>query len=252
MQNKLHFNNFREFCDFYKDRWVMPQEFKGLLAKRNLHNILIILHLAMLYGGMGLLAFFVFHHSELQDITIKYRCLYYVGYIAFSIADLLLAVLIRTFVKNKYFFKNIPLYLAIIFYISFDIILFGYFEQPFQGTILYACIGVVVVMFFNVSPILYLVMSVYIIGHAWPIIQDSFGHLGVIDFAVLTMLIMFLAMFKWRITKKDLIKSELLDTHRQALKEEVDFQNTELQKQHEKIIEIQNNTIISHSNLVEN
>lgn len=249
---KLQFKNFREFKEFYSDRWVMPKEFKSLLAKRNLHNILIILHFTFLYGLIGLLGFFAIHHGELHNLEIYRRCIYYLLYIGFSIFDLILTVCIHRFCRNNTFVKNLPLYLAIAFFVTLDIMLFSIIKQPFQGTILYACIGMVIVIFFNVSPVIYLVMSVYMMAHVGYFVVQSYGYLGIVDFVLMTMLLFFMGMFKWRITKKDLIKTELLDTHRKALREEVDAQSDALQKQHEKIIEIQNNTIISLSNLVEN
>lgn len=253
------FHSFKEFIEWIKDRWIMPGEFFGVLAKRNLHNTFVILHMIVLFGVTNFAFYAVRHFSELFDGYCLLKSIYYLLYVFPGILCLVLAYFIRRSKSEKSVLRNLPLIIMYCVMMILCVYNFHFINQTFSGVILYICIGIVSITFFNVPPSLFFLADILISVHALPFVYSEWHLSGVMDFLMISILIVFLSMFKWRITKRDLIKSELLEAHKEILTNEVDkqsqeieLQNDELQKQHERLISIQNNTIISLSNLVEN
>lgn len=259
MKSRFHFNNFRDFLEWSADRWVMPGEFKKQLAKKNLHNTIIVMQLVMLYGLLNGIYYVIKYWSSLLENGINSVVWYYITFVALSLVVIFYTSFLIKLDTDKPFFNNSPFLVAYITVAFMVVYNFKYAGQPFNGTILNFCIGIVTVTFFTISPVIFFISLVFLNSHISFFVMKEWGLRALVDYNLFSIMMVALSMFKWRVTKRDLIRNEMLETHKEILKEEIERQteeiheqNAELNKQHERIIEIQNNTIISLSNLVEN
>ena len=255
---KTRFNSFEEFAEWCKDRWLMPGEFIPTIVEQNVRNSFVIFILLALYGVSSFIVFTIRHFYELNTYASVNKLIYYGAMIIVPVFAVLLSVFLKKVEKKHYFIKSIPIILCTLVLVVLTILNFYLFELPYSGTVLFFCIGIVADTFFVFPPSIFMLAEIItcsIIGNG---IYSNWGLLGLSDIIVIANLMLFMCLFKWRITKHDLIRNEMLNTHKEVLQDEVErqteeiqTQNYELQKQHEKLIALQNNTIISLSNLVE-
>lgn len=255
---KTRFNSFEEFIEWCKDRWLMPGEFIPTIVEQNVRNSFVIFILLAIYGITSFVVFSFRHFSESFTYDSIYKLVYYGLMIIVPIFGEFLSVLLKKVEKKHYFIKSIPIILCALVLIILTILDFYLLELPYSGTILFFCIGIVADTFFIFPPSIFMLTEIIICSIIGKSIYANWGLLGLSDIIVIAILMLFLCLFKWRITKRDLIRNEMLNTHKEVLQDEVErqteeiqTQNYELQKQHEKLIALQNNTIISLSNLVE-
>lgn len=253
------FNSFGDFSEWCKDRWFMPGEFIPNIVERNFQNSFVIFSFIALYG-LASLIFYVFRHSfELNTYYSINKMIYYGSMIVVSLFSWTLSLFLRNVESKHFHIKSIPVVLCSTILLVLTVMDFYVLNLPYSGTILFLCIGIVANTFFIFPPTIIYFVEIIICSIIGKSIYANWGLVGLADIVVISHLLLFLALFKWRITKRDLIRNEMLETHKEVLEseverksEEIQTQNYELQKQHEKLISIQNNTIISLSNLVEN
>lgn len=241
---------FQRFFDWFSDRYIMPIEFRPQLSNENLKNIGLILHFAIAFGISNACIYCIFHTTD--DPLFSYSMLYYAIYTILSVITLIIRMFSQKFNEKKYIFRDFPFYFTMVW--MFGLALYNYLllDSYFNGTILFSAICIVSVIFFNVAPIPFTLISFITVIFMANIIYKEQGIHSLIDTHLLALLMFFLSMFKRRITKRDLMKSMLLRNYKEVLEEEVEKQTNELKIQHKKIVSMQNNTIIGLSNLVEN
>lgn len=237
----------------------MPNEFMPEIAQQNFNNSSIIFILLAIYGFVSLLFYFFRHIPDAGTNRFINRVIYYSLMIGSAILSFSISLSIKKIDKKFYIVKFIPILVTTIILDVLVVLNFYSFDSPYSGTILFLCIGIVADTFFTIPPLCFLFSEIVICSLIGKGVYYNWGLLGLSDIIVISHLMLFLCLFKWRITKRDLIRKEMHETHREVLEgeverksEEIQSQNYELQKQHEKMISMQNNTIISLSNLVEN
>lgn len=256
---KKKIRNLKDLVEWFKDRWIMPKEFIPVINEKNFSNSHVIFTLLGLFGVCSLLIYLFRHFSERGSNIFELRRHYYFIIISTSFFCLILTQTIKKLKISNSVIKNLPILICTTVSILLSIANFYTFNGPYSGTVLYLCIGLIAVTFFTFPPSFFILAETIICCSVGNKLIENWGLLGLSDIIVISHLMLFMNLFKWRITKIELIRNEMLETHKEVLEdevvkksEEIEYQNYELQKQHEKLISIQNNTIISLSNLVEN
>lgn len=246
-----------QLLDLYSSRFFLSRDLRKSLSKKNLENLITVLYVLLLYGIAGFLYEFFIH---IDNPSAGYFRLWYFGtYIVLSVICIPYSLLIKkrkienlAVVASPYGISLCVMYALVIYCITI-------MDNIFTGLVLFAGTGIVTVLFLSIEPLFIVVLVIITNFCSDFVILQVYGYDGLLDFVVLSGLIIVLSFYKCKRTKHDLLRTQMLEDNRDALQdavsiqvEEIREQNEQLKGQHQKIIDIQNNTIISLSNLVEN
>lgn len=242
---------------WYKSRIAFDHDLRRYLVEKNLFRFRIALCFILLYGLAALTYTLIAYNGNLE--VAKYHIIYYFLFIGISIFGIITSLITQHFKNWPYWLRVLPYAFSYFFMTSIAGYDIGVLQSAFSGIVVFSCIGIVALFCLNISPLFvfltYLLFNIGVQKYVY-LIQ---GKDGVVDYLIISVLLIALNMYKQKITKHDYLRTKYLEENRTVLQDAVADQvqelkekQSELQTQHQKIIDIQNNTIISLSNLVEN
>lgn len=242
---------------WYNSRIAFDHDLRRSLVEKNLFRFRIALYFILLYGLAALTYTLIAYNGNIE--VAKYNIIYYFLFIGISLFGIVTSLITQHYKNWPYWIRVFPYAFSYVFMTSIAGYDIGVLHSAFSGIVVFACIGIVALFCLNISPLFvfftYLLFNVGVQKYVF-LIQ---GKTGVIDYLIISVLLIALNMYKQKITKHDYLRTKYLEENRNVLQDAVADQvqelkekQSELQNQHQKIIDIQNNTIISLSNLVEN
>jgi len=241
----------------YQRHYKMPKEFIPRLYNDNLFNLIIVLHIIFNLAISALTAFLIYYKGHIyQNPKLFYYVVYYLG---FSFIGLCWAKVVKRHPPKNIKMVLVPtLYTAVCCIIGF-VINFFMLGNHHASVILFAILGILLVVFFNINPMYFVVGAPILTGITVPYIYKDFGIISSVEQCILCIVIILLSFYERRLNKRELIENKLLKHNNEELLQEVEHQeqeilekDVELENRQSMIIEIQNNTIIGLSSLVEN
>lgn len=258
MKSKLleKFNNY-----FY-----IPPKSKLLISKRNLRACSVLCYVLLFFGISGL--FIEYKYYNLKRI-ISFQ--YYLFYLLIGLVIRIAVFFIEK--KNNYLINQILISLAgtsICLVISRNIAIAG----KVYDVIIFYIAYIVMMIVFEMHPFFYIfnILFFFCVSVMSNFDTPEYNFLITLDNAIFCCALVFFSFYKRKlVSQREIYKQELeeknqqlsnqnielshqkdsLLINKQNLEDEVFFQSKELQLQKERIIRIQNNTILSLSNLVE-
>ena len=228
----------------------MPKEFRSKLADKNLLRIFYTLIITAILAMIGLIIAISFNLKNLGRVRyhIIFLCIY-LGIVAFC---LLLYILIKKLKVKNYIIKELPFYIAFTLGIFDALVSLHLQGDVYTEVMMLMIILIIVSIIFTMTPwyfVMFVGVSVY---RMYPRLSESFGVSGVFITFIVMLAIAILAIYKWGNAKRLFIKEQNIEFYKEALQSEVERQTNEIIAQHQKIVDMQDNTIIGLSNLVEN
>lgn len=253
----MKYQNPKYWLEWYKSRIAFSQDLRESLVEKNLSRFRIALYFILLYGVSALLYTIFTNKANLPEL--RYHIIYYSLFIGISVFGIITSAIAQHFKKLPYWLRVFPYAFSFVFMTSIAGYNIGVLQNPFGAIVVYACIGMVALFCLNISPLFILFNYFLFNASSLKLIYNLLGKQGVVDFLLISVLLVAIGMYKQKITKHDFLRTKMLEENRDALQgavadqvQEIQAQSDELKNQHQKIIDIQNNTIISLSNLVEN
>lgn len=233
----------------YNNYMFMPMEFRNKIADSNLKRSLYTLIITSSLCLIDLIILVVNNIQNLKDIY--YHLLFLSIYLIASTVCMILYILIKKLKIKNCFVKEMP------FYIGFTVgIIDCLISLSLQGE-LYTEIIVLMMMFimdsmiFVIHPFYFLLFMSFSVWWLYPRMDATFETAGVFATIVVFVTIQVLVVHKWINSKRLFIKEQNIEFYREALQSEVQRQTEEIVAQHRKLLDMQDNTIIGLSNLVE-
>lgn len=229
---------------------AVPSDYRNILAEKNLSRTFTALVTTLVVSIIALLAFIIPNINNLDSI--KLHIIFISIYIAICIIGMIFYFIIKRFYLDSPFFKELAFYLTA----SLGMIdcLYSLQSQStvFNALVIFIIMDIVISICFTVHPLYYIAFASFIAIKMTPVIYKSYNLEGSICSFILFAILVGLTLYKWANEKRLYLKEANLNYYKQALQSEVERQTDELKQKNDKIISIQNHTIISLSNLVEN
>lgn len=244
------FRPVRRFFSKLKDYFIMPSDFRKQIADKNQKRTVPGVILTIL---ASIFAFVVLYVSNKDDIdSVRYHIMFLQIYIDAAIVASILLFIFRKLNVTKFFIKELPLYLCATVG-TFDC-LYSLLHQTdiFNALVFFLFLEIIISLLYTIEPIYFLVLTLISYFQFYPNVIAAYGSLAAYTTMLLFSVLIALCLYKWMNTKRLLIREQNFDLYKEALQSEVDRQMEEITEQHGKIIKMQNHTIISLSNLVEN
>ncbi|MBQ0166067.1 MAG: HD domain-containing protein [Treponema sp.] len=228
----------------------MPFEFRKSIAEKN--------YLRTLYGLLftlfaSIVAFFILYFADRAKIfEIGSHELFLTIYIHAAILSLFIMFLIRKFNIKNICVIEFPLYFCATVG-TLDCLL-SLLRQTgvFNALIFFLFLEILISIVYTFHPIYFFLLTTLSYLNFYPNIKKQFGGMAAYTTLLLFVTLIFLCLSKWKNTKRLLLRSSNGDLYKEALQSEVQRQMNEINRQHKKIVKMQNHTIVSLSNLVEN
>ena len=234
----------------YNDYMFMPIEFRNKIADRNLSCSFYALIITSSLCLLDLIILVVMNIRKLE--IVRYHLIFLSIYLIIAFCCMILYICIKKFKLKSFIVKEMP------FYIAFTLgIIDCLISLNLQGD-LYTEIMVLIMMFimdsivFTVHPFYFLLFMGVGVYRLYPRMSEAFGLAGVFASIVVFSTILVLVVYKWINSKRLFIKEQNIEFYKEALQSEVERQTNEIVEQHRKLVDMQDNTIIGLSNLVEN
>lgn len=241
----------KQLSSVFKYYMVMPQAYKQQIAQKNLRRTFYGLLFTMIADIITSAVFLFLNFNKLEQI--KFHLIFLVLYLIVAIIGLIIYFLVKPETVTNIHIQELPFYFTAslgLLDCLYSFLIQG--EVVFTAVIVFITMDLIITICFIIHPLYYIVFSTFVLYKLIPKIFAAFGMEGIICGTILFIILLSLVIYKWGNTKRLLTKEENLNYYRQALQSEVERQTEELNAQHAKIIKIQNSTIISLSNLVEN
>ncbi|MCR4713494.1 MAG: HD domain-containing protein [Treponemataceae bacterium] len=234
----------------YNDYMFMPIEFRNKIADKNLSSSFYALIITSSLCLLDLVILTVMNVKNLENV--RYHLIFLSIYLIVAFCCMILYVCIKKFKLKSFIVKEMP------FYIAFTLGIIDCLISLYLQGDLYTEIMVLIIMFimdsivFTVHPFYFLLFVVVGLYRLYPRMNESFGIAGVFASIVVFGTILVLVVYKWINSKRLFIKEQNIEFYKEALQSEVERQTNEIVEQHRKLVDMQDNTIIGLSNLVEN
>ncbi|MCQ2584109.1 MAG: HD domain-containing protein [Treponema sp.] len=248
-----------------KKRYETPKESKLNLSIKNLKILKIVLYFLIIFGA----SFLLIQILESKENPIYY--IYYGGMFFLGLISILLIKFISRF-KNYYVNQSAVIFIITLFLGLFLLSIPQAKELPFSSITIFYTVMLGVIIFFDITPIFHIIFILVII-----VISDkalgNFSIVTKVNNLIYCACALYFALYKRKLT----VQNERLLLQIAAQNRQLEMQNIELERQKdtlllnkkylentvfnqsqkiqlqkERLIRIQNKTIISLSNLVEN
>ncbi len=244
------FRPVKRFFSKINNYFIMPSDFRRKIADKNMKRTVPGLFLTILASSI---AFIVLFFSNRDEITsVKYHIMFLQIYLdAAVIASILLFVFNKCKVK-LFFVKEFPLYLCAS--VGTLDCLYSLLHQTdvFNALLFFLFLEIIISLLYTIEPIYFFILTLVSYLQFYPNIITAYGIMAAYTSMLLFGVLILLCLYKWMNTKRLLIREQNFELYKEALQSEVDRQMEEITTQHGKIIKMQDHTIISLSNLVEN
>lgn len=253
----MSIKSIKSIIDWYKDRYMLSSDLRDQIATKNLTNLFVVLHFIFAFGVVYFGIELIIHKGDIFADFFKF--IYLSIFIIISLVGILLSALLRKLPNVHFVIKSIPYIQVFIAGYALSIYLFVVMHNSFSGLICFASIGIISILTLQIEPIIFVSALIVFNVLVYNEIFTRYSWVGVMDTILLSLLLYGLSLSKRKALKRDLLRTQNLEENREVLQgaiadqiEEIHSQRELLDLQHRKIIEMQNNTIISLSNLVEN
>ena len=234
----------------FHDYLVMPGEFRSKLADNNLKRTFYTLLVTV---ALALLALVIFITTNIRTLgKIRYHIIFlsiYTGIVAFC---MIFYFCIKKFNIKNPFVKELPCYITFTLGIIDGLISLHLQGEIFTEVMVVVMMLIIVSIIFTVQPLYFMAFAIFSFYRMYFRINESFGTSGVFVTMIVFITITILVIYKWGSSKRSFIKEQNIEFYKEALQSEVERQTKEILAQHQKIVDMQDNTIIGLSNLVEN
>lgn len=237
---------YTKFCNYL----VMPLNFRQIIAEKNSRRTTYGLLLTILASCLGDFILSFSRISSVINVT-DHRHFLHIYIISALFASLILFLTKKLKIKH-FMIKELPLYMC--GSIGTLDCLFSLLHQTdvFSALVFFLFLEIILSLFFTIQPLFLIVLTVISYLQFYPKIIESFGIMGAYTTMLLFVVLILVCTYKWMNTKRLLLREQNFSLYKEALQSEVDRQMEEITAQHDKIVEMQNHTIFSLSNLVEN
>jgi len=233
----------KQLFEQYIQDYYLDKQHRISLAHVNYSILSIVYHVIL---SFGLLAIIINYFAAGVPIIFRDSSfLYYLSYLCIGSIGILLSELLRRYKPKSLILTYLPYYLPFVYGYSLCLYVFVSVNNIFSGIVGFATVGLISIMCLQIEPVVFCVVLAVFYGVIFGLIRDAFGVIGVMDVGVLNILFMVLSFIKRKNTKFEMLRTQTLEEDRDEMK-------NELAEQNQRIIDMQNNTIISLSNLVEN
>lgn len=234
------------------------QEIRLQVAKQNFKSIFIILHIVFLFGLINLIPLIAIHSNDLLEY--HSQLIYFGLFTLFSFMDIMVYIIIKFMLKSEsIILLNMPLYLAFIavyFLIIYGTVTFG---SILTGVLLLSTVSLVILIFMNVHPVAFIAMIIVPFVEIGNLILKQKSTSAFADLILLFVVLCALAFYKRISVVSTMCATSRLEDQKKKLEKEYSRQSAEIEtqaieliRQNRKLMKIQDETIISLSNLVEN
>ena len=228
----------------------MPHSFRNIIAEKNSKRTMIGLFLTILASLIALIIIIFAQHNSNQTLD-EHSLFLHIYIITATISSVLLFIIKKKKVTNPYI-NDLPLYLCGT--VGTLDCLYSLLHQTdvFNALVFFLFLEIIISLFYTIEPVYFFFLSLISYLQFYPKIVGEYGSLAAYTTMLLFGVLILLCMYKWMNTKRLLIREQNFDLYKEALQSEVERQMEEITTQHKKIVKMQNQTIISLSNLVEN
>ena len=245
-KRKMVFTALGHLLDFL----VMPKEFRNKIADKNLKRIFYTLIVTV---ALALLALIVAITTNIKTLeNVRYHIIFLLIYIGIAGFCMLLYLLINKFNVKNHIVKQLPFYITFTLGIIDALVSMHLQGDIFTEVMVLMMILILVSIIFAVHPLYFILFEAFSLFRMYPRLSMSFGGPGVFVTIVVFTAIAILVIYRWGNAKRLFIKEQNIEFYKEALQSEVERQTNEIIAQHQKIVDMQDNTIIGLSNLVEN
>lgn len=244
------FRPVRRFFSKLKDYFIMPSDFRKKIADKNLKRTVPGLILTILASTVAFIVLLISKKDHIPQV--KNHILFLQIYIDSAVIALIIIFLIKKLKIKSFCFKELPLYMCATIG-TFDC-LYSLLHQTdlFNALVFFLFLEIIISILYTIQPFYFITLTVISYFQFYPNILNNYGTMSVYTSMLLFIVLIILCLYKWMNTKRLLLREQNFDLYKEALQSEVDRQMEEITAQHGKIIKMQNHTIISLSNLVEN
>jgi HD-GYP domain-containing protein (c-di-GMP phosphodiesterase class II) len=232
------------------DFLVMPKEFRNKIADKNSKRIFYTLIVTV---AVALLSLIVTVTTNLKTLgEVRYHIIFLLIYIGIAGFCMALYFFINKFNVKNHVVKQLPFYIAFTLGIIDALVSMHLQGDIFTEVMVLMMILILVSIIFAVQPVYFILFVVFSLFRMYPRLSRTFGGPGVFVTIVAFIAIAILVIYRWGNAKRLFIKEQNIEFFKEALQSEVERQTNEIIAQHQKIVDMQDNTIIGLSNLVEN
>ena len=232
------------------DFLVMPKEFRNKIADKNAKRIFYTLIVTV---AIALLALIVAITTNLKTLdNVRFHIIFLLIYIGIAGFCMLLYFLIKKLKIKNHIIRQLPFYITFTLGIVDALVSMHLQGDIFTEVMVLMMILILVSIIFAVQPVYFILFVVFSLFRMYPRLSRTFGGPGVFVTIVAFIAIAILVIYRWGNAKRLFIKEQNIEFFKEALQSEVERQTNEIIAQHQKIVDMQDNTIIGLSNLVEN
>lgn len=201
----------------------MPLHFMDSLADENLRHLNVAATIIFAGGILNMLSAFFLHKENLA--AERHHFVYYALAVGISFVCDIWAVLMRTVFKDaSYKAKNLPFYVCLAGIIS--VFMCNFFESDqilncYNGFLIFGCLEVVVVVFFNIYPNLFDLINFPFFVAAYIVVAGQVGKISSMNIFVFFLILHFLSLYKWIFLKDRLVQTEKIECMNEKLKREI-------------------------------
>jgi len=250
-------NFFKRIISYYKDHYVMPRKFLPQLAVSNRNNIVVINHLIFVFSIIAMTILHIRYWGQLQSYI--YHIIYFTFFLSFSFIGLVWCAILKRKKETNFIFNNAPLLICSLGCQAAVLYRFFMLNGHFNAVLLWGVLTVLLIVLFDIEPLFFVVLNPITTALFIPSIYKDFGWTGVFDLVLFSLVVIGLSYYARKLSIKSLLKTEMLNLHKEGLQweveqriEEINQKEADLIAQHKKLILVQDSTIIGLSNLVEN
>lgn len=241
---------FKRLFTSFSNRFFMPRAFRDSIAEKNCKRTIFGLIFTILASIIGELILIIASRETVKSYE-DHMLFLNIYIVTALIASFILIIIKKKNSKNP-FLNELPLYMCGT--VGTLDCLYSLLHQTgvFNALVFFLFLEIIISLVFTIEPIFFFILTLISYLQFYPNIVEEYGGMAAYTTMLLFAVLIILCMYKWMNTKRLLIREQNFDLYKEALQSEVDRQMDEITIQHKKIIKMQNHTIISLSNLVEN
>lgn len=241
---------YKNISSWFNKLFVMPYSFRQKIAEKNNKRTVFGLVITCFLSIVAYVMLLIIHRNDIQPVI---NHIYFLQiYITFSVLSGVILFFVRKFNAQNIMLKEFPLYLCGT--IGTLDCLFSLLRQTevFNAVIFLLFLEIIISIIYTIHPVYFIILTGISYLQLYGKVLATYGTMGAYTTLLVFCTLILLCMYKWMNTKRLFLREQNFDLYKEALQSEVDRQMNEINSQHKKIVKMQNHTIVSLSNLVEN
>lgn len=198
----------------------MPPKLKVNMAKINCKRIKLITPVLFIFS----IAMLIVSIIVLKNTSKIFFQGYFYSILAFlSLSAFFISTQLDKFINIKPFFRNMPIYYTMFFFIGLCAYIFYFFSETITAILLFILVSVIVLVFFYIEPLIYIIIIFLGTSIMIPKIISLFGLYVGLDFLLLIAVLMILSLFKWASLKTELEHNQIIERQKRILDKEIEM-----------------------------